>query len=404
MPRQALQAALGRASAPTVARGSTITTTTSPAARLFATSATRLEDDSSNSSKPSGILTTGRQRSEAAAARLAQMSARYKQQRTGPDGDKPALVSTSPLIRKFPSPAPGAVDARVLSSPFTKSPLGSAPKILSFRSLPRKTQDGGASAVKLGLPWRPTGFAARASGVIDSRAPRSFDNVTNLRQRSGSLAGRGRPAGGRRAPGGPNRTKRADGDKKKKLEGAAMGKMTFSPTEKAVIDRLEKGEVVPFQPNLTPQALSGYGPGVASNTPLGRVENVLRTMRLMSGGQSYNADSGVTVDHEALFKRYFIEQKPIFLNSAGEKEWLARAQDGFNPRKPRGKGRRAILDLAVLGKYTETAHVPIDNVAGMISNYHNRTHTYKSSDSQRFLEKVLSLLPAEAAKTEVAKK
>ncbi|KAK3996424.1 hypothetical protein QBC44DRAFT_317848 [Cladorrhinum sp. PSN332] len=172
------------------------------------------------------------------------------------------------------------------------------------------------------------------------------------------------------------------------------GKLTWNLEEQAVFDRIEQGEIVPFLPKLAPDNLSGYGPGIATDAPIGKVETVLRAMRMISGGQSFNSDSGVTVDAKAMRRRYHHEKKPIFFNSVAEKEWAERAEPNWKVRAPSEATRKAILDLAVLGLYPESKPVTdLKDISSVIANYHNRTWLYRTEDSKKFMDKVLGTLP-----------
>lgn len=269
-----------------------------------------------------------------------------------------------------------------------REPLA-GPRILSLRSLrgsfggharggvQRGPLDGPPGSSRLSIARRPA-FAG-AGGRI-----------------AGGLRGRG---GGRRGAGrgGRGGGARAERPKKKKDDFAEVdGKLKWSEEEQAVFDRIEQGEVVPFVPKLTPDNLSGYGPALATDAHIGKAETVLRTMRMISGGQAFNSDSGVTVDAKAMRRRYHHEKKPVFFNSKAEKEWAERAEPNWKVRAPSEETKKAILDLSVLGLYQETKPAGITDVEGIMANYHGRTWSYRTEDSKKFVNKVLSILPAEA--------
>ncbi|KAL2183790.1 hypothetical protein L209DRAFT_662118, partial [Thermothelomyces heterothallicus CBS 203.75] len=170
------------------------------------------------------------------------------------------------------------------------------------------------------------------------------------------------------------------------------GKLVWNPEEQAVLDRLDKGEVVPHTPKLTRETLTGYGAAVATDAPIGPAETVLRNMRLMTGGMAFNSDSGVTTDLKEVMKRYFYK-KPIFVHSKGEREWIESAYPKLRLVGPNEKIKKAILEPAVLGKYEQPKFADITDVKGTVANYHSRTSTYMDADSQKFIDKVLSLLP-----------
>ncbi|KAL2254987.1 hypothetical protein VTK26DRAFT_4418 [Humicola hyalothermophila] len=195
-----------------------------------------------------------------------------------------------------------------------------------------------------------------------------------------------------------------DGEERERSE--KEEKMVFSPEEKAVLSRLDKGEVVRFDPEVTRESLSGYGAAVATDAALGQVETAIRTMRLMSGGIAFNSDSGVTADMTAVMRRYE-EKKPVFVHSKAEKEWIERAQPKLQLSEPSADIKKAIVDAAIRGKYESRSFAELSDVPGIVANYHQRTFTYKASDSQKFMDKLLSLLPAQGggkAPTAQAKK
>jgi hypothetical protein len=161
-----------------------------------------------------------------------------------------------------------------------------------------------------------------------------------------------------------------------------------------VIDRLDKGEVVKFDPKLTLDSLTGYGAAVASDVPIGQVETALRTMRLMTGGMAFNSDSGVTADITAIMKRYQAK-KPIFVHSKEEKAWIESAQPRLRLVGPDEGTKKAIVDTAIRGEYKAGGFAEMGDVKGIMAQYHTRTFTYMSADSQKFMDKVLSLLPAQ---------
>jgi hypothetical protein len=198
----------------------------------------------------------------------------------------------------------------------------------------------------------------------------------------------GRNGRGRRGGAGARR------DRKDKPRAAQGGKLVWQPEEQAVIDRLEKGEVVPFDPQLTMDSLTGYGAAVATDASIGQVETVLRTMRLMTGGMAFNSESGVTADVKEVMRRYRAK-KPIFVHSKEEKAWIESAQPRLKLVGPDAGTKKAIIEPAILGKYEAAGFAEAGDIAGTMANYHSRTFTYMAADSQKFMDKVLSLLPAQ---------
>ena len=180
--------------------------------------------------------------------------------------------------------------------------------------------------------------------------------------------------------------------------------LKWNREERALVNRMEQGEVVPFEPRVTVESLTGYGAAVATDAPMGQVETVLRTMRLMTGGMAFGADAGVTADVPAVMKRY-AAKKPIFLHSKAEKAWIESAQPRLRVAPPDAGTKKAIVDAAILGKYPTAGFAEAGDIKATMANYHARTFTYMPSDSQKFVDKVLSLLPAQGgAKPAVQRK
>lgn len=449
MNRHLARTAFGRARAvPTTTVFSHTPSTFFPtrAAAPFSTTTARPEEASNGNNTPTSNnnnsdarprrnSTTGRERSSAAAAKLSQLG---NGNNTSSDSTSSSSSSKPESPRSFNSPrfpragSNGGVDARALRSPSTSSPTDpsasptGAPRILNVRSLrgsfrggrgglgrfSRRSAEGGGEGGENGGRPRTPGFARKGFGVAfgagkdgqgQGQGQGEFAGVVGRfgrrfgpgARQSGGFATRGRDGGARgRRAGRGGRT----GERRKreaKDEGAGKDeKMKFSPEEKAVIDRLDRGEVVRFDPKVTRESLSGYGAAIATDAALGQVESAIRTMRLMSGGMAFNADSGVTSDMRAVMKRYEAKQ-PIFVNSKGEKEWIERAQPKLQLSEPTADIKKAIVDASIRGKYETRSFAELGDVKSIVGNYHQRTFTYKSSDSQKFMDKVLSLLPAQ---------
>jgi len=192
------------------------------------------------------------------------------------------------------------------------------------------------------------------------------------------------------------------GEKKEKKDAK---KLKFSPAGQAYLDQLDQGTEQPYVPEVSKETLSGYGAPVATDVALGKVETVIRAMRLMAGGMAFNNESGVTADLTDVLNRYKKKQ-PVFLHSKGEKEWIERALPKHHFLPPDPELKKAIIDATVRGKYDEeaTKFAELSDVRGIMANFHSRTHTYRASDSERFINKVLSLLPGGAESRPEAKK
>ncbi|KAK0731140.1 hypothetical protein B0H67DRAFT_563885 [Lasiosphaeris hirsuta] len=277
------------------------------------------------------------------------------------------------------------------------------------------------------------GIGSRSSGPVD---PSKIINMRSLRGTLGGRAGRGgrggSDRGGRLVPRalGPGAQRRSDGARGGRGRGAARGrgarggrgsgddkkrakkkgpdsdsvanqpKLVWNPEEQALVNRIEQGVVTDYTPVVTLKTLSGYGPAVATDASLGKVELAMRSMRIMGGGQAFNSDAGVTVDHKAMFHRYRHERKPVFFNSAEEKAWLESSKEDFKVGKPAKDIKTMIVETAILGKYDPPSFVDMKDTVATLENYHGRTFSYTAANSQAFIEKVQSLLSQSAPKAQ----
>ena len=168
------------------------------------------------------------------------------------------------------------------------------------------------------------------------------------------------------------------------------------PEEQALLDTIEQGVVSEYVPKLTPDTLLGYGPPMATDANLGKVETALRTMRILGGGMPFNDQSGVTSDPKAIKHRYVHEKKPVFFSMREEKEWLEQSLDKFAlSQGPKEKTKRAILEGSVLGKYEAPKYVEsITDTVAMVEKYQGGTFSYAQSDSDKFKAKLNQLLAA----------
>jgi hypothetical protein len=432
MNRHALRSALGRAqTARALSRDLPISSTTP--ATFFSTSSSGPSDNSKGSkgSSSSGSSSNNRSQNQSAAVeKLGQLNKR----RGGfadAGGPRREALDSMPGIRSFADRNPGgfntggggggggggAIDARSLRvSPDSPGSAAAGPRVLNLRSLrggrtPFGRGGGGAGGGEgavggFGRPRLGFGGPGAAAGGAGGPSRGGFGGggfggrfggggFGGVGARPGMAGrGRGRGRGGARGRGRGGRGGRKDDRKDKKDTQADKGKMRFNSEEQAVIDRLEKGEVVPFDPKVTFDTLSGYGAALATDAPIGQVETALRTMRLMTGGMAFNAESGVTADITAIMKRYQAK-KPIFVHSKEEKAWIESAQPRLHLVGPDASTKKAIVDSTIRGKYEATGFTETSDVKATMANYHSRTFTYMGSDSQKFMDKVLSLLPAQ---------
>ncbi|KAA8631624.1 hypothetical protein SMACR_08064 [Sordaria macrospora] len=379
--------------------------------RPFSTTTRQCEDDKPSANKPDAAprapASPSRQKSEAAVGKLTQLR-----------GSFTSLTDDNSFQK---APPAGARDLRRFAAPInrdgrsgTVSPLGGgggagggpsgAPKVINVRSLKgtlgrgRFAPGGGVpGAVAPSTAFRPRfGAGAGGPGAGDRRSAGPGGPPGRPRFGApGSGAGGPRTAGARR-PGFIKRPKPARGGEKKPRRGEDEDERPPSEEEIAFINTLEQGKVSEYVPKLTPDTLLGYGPPMATDAALGKVETALRTMRILGGGLPFNTESGVTSDPTAVKHRYLHEKKPVFFSSVEEKEWLEESLDKFAlSQGPKDKTKRAILETSVLGKYEAPKFVEsITDTVAMVEKYQGSTFSYASSDANKFKAKLNQLLAA----------
>lgn len=160
----------------------------------------------------------------------------------------------------------------------------------------------------------------------------------------------------------------------------------------------EQGTVRKYTPTLTLESLRGYGPAVASDSALGRVETALRAMRIMAGSRPFNSTSSFAHDVHDDWQTYAAEKKPLFFDTMEEREWVQQYGPGRLKRlqPPSDVTKKAILHVTIAGKYDAPKFAEVGDTETMMAKYHAREGTYTLSDGKAFDEKVLSLLPRTA--------
>lgn len=185
-------------------------------------------------------------------------------------------------------------------------------------------------------------------------------------------------------------------EEKKDLDDEKYYKLTWSKEEQAYINAQDQGVVTKYTPSATLADYSGYGPAIATDSPLGKVELAMRSMRILGGGKPFCAD-GYYADDKATLKRYREEKKPVFFDDVKEKEWLVK-MTGFNLEKegiqgPDEKTKTAIIQSAIQGKYTPPKAAALKNTMEVLAQYHAKQDTWMPADGKAFDDKVRSLLP-----------
>ncbi|KAK3341082.1 hypothetical protein B0T25DRAFT_329789 [Lasiosphaeria hispida] len=382
MNRQAVQAALGRGSIALDSCRASITNTSTAQFPCIASISRRRQPFSTTTARSDEDRPSSQQRSRTAATQLGQLAPR-------------------PLREALNGGAPNREPHGLAEIPgiVTRSQGGDPSKIINMRSLRGSLGGrggrggrgaGGDRGGRLAPRVPGTGVPYRAEGTRGGR---------------GRGAARGRGRGGRGGRGGADGKKRAAKKKGPDSDSVAnQPKLVWNPEEQALVNRIEQGVVTDYTPAVTLKTLSGYGPAVATDASLGKVELALRSMRIMGGGQAFNSDAGVTVDYKAMFHRYRHERKPVFFNSAEEKAWLESSKEDFKVARPAKDIKTMIIETAILGKYDPPSFVDMKDTVGTLENYHGRTFSYTASNSEAFIEKVQSLLPAQSAPKAQAKR
>ncbi|KAB5549764.1 hypothetical protein GE09DRAFT_183239 [Coniochaeta sp. 2T2.1] len=382
MNRSVVRSALGR-SRLEVTRSSISQYPTTTPRHFFSTTESLLVDEGSSDkpSPPPRTSSPSQQRSQSAATQLG------------------SLNSDSGS-----APRPARLDARNLAA----SPAGrGGPKIINLRSLGRTPfaprggrggaarGDGSSHQPRFGQNGAPRGGGhARMSNAFQKFSADNRSGGFGGRGNSSRGGGRGTGRGGR---GGGMRKKFDKKDKKKDNDDDKFYKLTWSKEEQEFIDADEQGVVTKYTPSATLADYSGYGPALATDSPLGKVESALRSMRIVGGGKPFCPD-GYYTDDKATLKRYREEKKPVFFDDVKEKEWLVQ-MTGFNLEKkgiegPDEKTKAAIIQSAIQGKYPAPKFVDLKNTIETLANYHTKQDTWMPTDGKAFDDKVRSLLPA----------
>lgn len=318
------------------------------------------QENNSPKPKPKGPPATRHQRSAAAASELGALSKS--------------------------SPPPQAAAGKLA---FKKPGLSSDNKIISFRSLPRKPEDG--SGPRFAPRRSPAG-----DGTASSQPPRTYFGNHN---KSASPGGRppfrprtpGRAGAGR--PGGKVKPKRFAKPKKKGSEDGEGDEYIYSIEEKMWLEAHEQGVQMDYKPSLTKESLLGYGPAVVSSSPVSKVETALRNMRVLSGGAPFNAGAqGYTLPADV--STQIRRNKPVFFSDVKEREWLQESEEGPKEYTPvHDETKKAIIEAAIRGKHVAPSFATSKDIYGTLAMYYNRDNTYQAGDGRKLDAKVRALLP-----------
>jgi hypothetical protein len=174
----------------------------------------------------------------------------------------------------------------------------------------------------------------------------------------------------------------------------------WTAEEQTWFNNIEQGVVTKYTPSVTLESLSGYGPALATDASLGKVESAMRSMRILGGGKPFHA-AGYYNDPKENVQRYAHDKKPVFFDDLKERNWLGKSQNVWiNP--PLENTKTAIMQAAVQGKYAGPEFAPLNNTMAVLESYHARDATYTPTNGKDFDAKVRSLLPAQGAGAKTA--
>ncbi|KAI1137101.1 hypothetical protein F5Y05DRAFT_78518 [Hypoxylon sp. FL0543] len=371
MIRHPLHSAVGRAR-PDLCR---VTDGIAASLRQFSVSARRSNPDENGDGdrKP-----TNRQRSAAAVNEIISMmednkSPSTKTFTTG-SGARPEAGSYAPPAR---AQRPNIITLNNLRSGGlnrnSSGPGASGPRIIrgGFRGRGR----GGGSSFNTGGAMR-RGGGGGASANRDDRPRRS------------------RPrAGGR----GGSRRRREDKEGEEDDEWDLNEGM--DPAVKAYLEEKEMGTTMTFNPTLTLESLTGWGPAVAtSGTPFGQGEVVMRQARILGGGHAFHPQHLLLPDD---IRAAYRDGTGVFVPPSEEAKQWTRQVLKDKPITAPPEVKTAILEDALLGKYDGPKYADPEDTTGTVRSYVKRDGTWNVHAERNIEAKVQTLLsrsqPAGAA-------
>lgn len=239
-------------------------------------------------------------------------------------------------------------------------------------------------------PRTPFGSVLGTPRTLSPGGPfrgRGGGGAGGFRGRGGDRGGRGR--GGRGGRGG---RRKGRGDEDGKPGARDDENPAWTAEEQTWFNNIEQGVVTEYTPAVTLESLSGFGPALATDASIGKVESVMRSMRILGGGKPFSPD-GYYNDPKDSARRYTHEKKPVFFDDLKEKDWMSDSTKvGISP--PLDNTKAAIIQAAVQGKYSGPAFAPLNNTMATLASYHARDATYTPTNGNDFDAKVRSLLPA----------
>ncbi|OTA64163.1 hypothetical protein K449DRAFT_381107 [Hypoxylon sp. EC38] len=251
----------------------------------------------------------------------------------------------------------------------------------------------GPNIIRGGFRGRGQGPTTTTSSSFGMRGPRpqgregggvSFNRDDRPRRARGSRAGGG-SGGRRRRRYGEDREDGKKRDEEEKSQG-------MEPRVKAYLDQKEMGTTMAFNPSLSLESLTGWGPAVAtSGTPFGQGEIVMRQARILGGGQHFHPQYLMPPDD---IRAGYRDGTGIFVPPSEEaKQWTKQVLKD-KPIVAPPEVKTAILEDALLGKYDGPKYADPKDTVGTIRSYVKRDGTWNVQAERRIEEKVSTLLPA----------
>ncbi|KAI1408956.1 hypothetical protein F5Y13DRAFT_97612 [Hypoxylon sp. FL1857] len=400
MIRHPLHSAVGRAR-PGLCR---VTDGFAASLRQFSVSAQRCNPDDSRDDGPR--KPTGRQRAAAAVDEIVAMEGR----------------AASPSRHTFASSSGSRPEARSSSTP----PAGAqGPKIITLTSLPRgglnrnafrkvdpinggggngngygdgsDRNASGPNIIRGGFRGRGGSSAPsyRIGGAV--RRGRSGGgggggnfNRDDRPRRSARAGGGGGGRGQGRGPRGRRRDDKGGKDGKDDKDGGEEEVPEIEPRIMEYLEAKETGTTMPFNPSLSLESLTGWGPAVAtSGTPFGQGEIVMRQARILGGGQHFHPQH-IMNSHETLIA--YRDGNGAFIPPSNEAKQWAKQVLKDRPIVAPPEVKTAVLEDALLGKYDGPKYADPEDAVGTIRSYVKRDGTWNVRAERGIEEKVKTLL------------
>ncbi|KAI1459537.1 hypothetical protein F4805DRAFT_65858 [Annulohypoxylon moriforme] len=174
------------------------------------------------------------------------------------------------------------------------------------------------------------------------------------------------------------------------------------PEVKEYLENREIGESATFNPTLSLDSLTGWGPALATSaSPFAQSEAVLRQARVLGGGHAFHPSH--LVDQIVLRDAYtkgtgmFIppsEDGQVWVKSIFRDKEIVDGRKVYKEKKIETppEVKTAVLEDALLGKYDGPQYAETNDTLGVLASYARRDGTWNAAASRGLEEKVRSLL------------